>query len=74
MTLQQFIEFCKGLSDTAENRENIYEMYFCDSALNEAIYAEAVRLGVDHDATPEPMRASLEAIGLHYGVQVLADW
>ena len=70
MQLQQFIQFCKSCNDT----DVIYDLYFDDSELTEAIYAEAVRLGVKLDDCVEPMRASLEAIGLHNDVQVLADW
>jgi hypothetical protein len=70
MTLQQFVDFCKSCNDT----DVIYETYFNDSVLTEAIYAEAERLGIVLDDCIEPMRASLEAIGLHYNVQVLADW
>jgi len=74
MPLQQFINVCRNLTDTDANRDSIYEMYDNDSALNDAIYAEAANLGVDHAATPEPMRASLNAIGSHHGVSVLANW
>lgn len=71
MTLQQFIEFCKTCDDTDE----IYETYYKDQALTDAIYDEGERLGVVFgDDIPEPMRASLEAIGIHYGVAVLENW
>lgn len=71
MTLQQFIEFCK----TCNDKDEIYETYYPDSELCDQIYAEGERLGVVFgDDIPEPMRASLEVIGLHYGVQILADW
>lgn len=70
MKFQQFLEFCKSCSST----DVIYDTYYDDRALTEAIYAEARRLGVDLHATPEPMRASLIAIGSQYGIQVLIDW
>lgn len=70
MTLQQFIEFCK----TCNDKDVIYDTYFDDSELYAAIYAEGERLGVKLQACVEPMRASLEVIGLHYDVQVLANW
>ena len=70
MTLQQFVEFCKSCNDT----DVIYDTYYDDSSLCEAIYAEAERLGVKLDDCNEPMRASLEAIGKAHGVSVLANW
>lgn len=75
MKLQEFIEFCKPLPNTMDDRERVYLVYYDDKELCEEIYAEAEgRLGVNLEETPEPMRASLEAIGLHYGVEILADW
>lgn len=70
MELADFVEFCRNTSD----KDQIYELYNNDAALCEDIYAQAAALGVELQDTPEPMRASLEAIGLHYAVQVLADW
>lgn len=70
MTLSQFIEFCKSCNDT----DAIYELYLNDTSLCDEIYNEGERLGVVLADMNEPMRASLEAIGLHYGVQVLANW
>lgn len=70
MQLQQFIQFCKTCNDT----DVIYDTYYDDTQLCEEIYAEAERLGVKLQDCNEPMRASLEAIGLHNDVQVLANW
>jgi hypothetical protein len=71
MTFQQFLEFCKTCSDIDE----IYDTIHFNKGLYNAVYDEGKFLGVVFgDDTPEPMRASLEAIGEFHNIPVLSNW
>ncbi len=77
MNFAQFLDVCR-----ADPKLDVYEFLeandppqgrYCGK-LREAIYDEGVRLGIALECTPEPFRASANAIGEHYNIQCLKDY
>lgn len=68
--LEKFVEGCKSLDGVG-----IYELFYKDEDnIREIVFNFAKMSGVNFDLTPEPTRASLIALGEHYGVQSLIDY
>jgi hypothetical protein len=69
-TLEKFVEDCKTLTGG-----EIYELFNdAEDSVREIVFVFAKMSGVNFDLTPEPTRASLIALGEHYGVQSLIDY
>jgi hypothetical protein len=69
-TLQDFLDACKTTTSV-----DIYDLFYdAEDTLRDTVYAEAESLGVDFAATPEPTRATMIALGEHYGIQSLIDY